>query len=298
MRSRIARHLQPVLSEHPDGAAGQQMPAPCFALARADLRDGAGDGRGQGLLEWPIGAAPPEFNWRDYASMLLGVAAEIEHSLMVQYLFAAYSLGGPQVPHELSGDVQAWQTTILGIAKEEMGHMVSVQNLRTALGLPLHLDREDYPWGSGFYPFQFTLQRLTLDSLATYVCAESPPDWDGSEAEEIKARAAQEAHDEVNRVGALYEAIKEILSDRSRIAETAFDAASVPRQASFDEWGRGCREGARDGSEAERGIPSPDLLILEVSSRDTAIEALHEIGEQGEALNPLPESEPDDPGET
>src|ERR1700739_2780716 len=148
MRSRIARHLQPVLSEHPDGAAGQQMPAPCFALARADLRDGAGDGRGQGLLEWPIGAAPPEFNWRDYASMLLGVAAEIEHSLMVQYLFAAYSLGGPQVP-----------------PKREMGHMLIVQTLRPALALPLHLDREDYPWGSGFYPFQFTLQRLTLDSL-------------------------------------------------------------------------------------------------------------------------------------
>lgn len=294
MRSRIARHLEPLLHEQqPDGLAAHRTALLSFAVAQ----EGAGDWGAEGAELWPAGAAPPEFNWRDYAAMLLGVAAEIEHSLMVQYLFAAYSLGGPQVPQELRGEVQGWQTTILGIAKEEMGHLVSVQNLRTALGLPLHLDREDYPWGSGFYPFQFTLQRLTLDSLATYVCAESPPGWDGPEAQEIRARAAQEAHGEVNRVGALYEAIIQILSDRSRIADTAFDAATVPRQASFDEWGRGYREGAREAAEPG-GAQSPDLLILAVSSRDTAIDALNEIGEQGEALNALPESEPADAGES
>ena len=75
--------------------------------------------------------------------------------------------------------MRAWQETILGVAKEEMGHLVTVENLHTALGLPIHLEREDYPWGSGFYPFGFTLERLTLDSLATYVCAESPAHWCG-----------------------------------------------------------------------------------------------------------------------
>ena len=42
------------------------------------------------------------------------VAAEIEHSLMVQYLFAAYSMGGPQVPEARRDDVNfsyvaAWE---------------------------------------------------------------------------------------------------------------------------------------------------------------------------------------------
>ena len=41
---------------------------------------------------------PPEFTWHDYTVFLLHVAAEIEHALMVQYLYAAWSLGGPQVP--------------------------------------------------------------------------------------------------------------------------------------------------------------------------------------------------------
>ena len=40
---------------------------------------------------------PPEFTWRDYTVFLLTIAAQIEHSLMVQYLYAAYSLGGSKV---------------------------------------------------------------------------------------------------------------------------------------------------------------------------------------------------------
>lgn len=285
MRSRVARHLDPVLLESEFALAVSDLPMVAFV---------AGNLSAEAL---PTEAPPAEFNWRDYAAMLLDVAAEIEHSLMVQYLFAAYSLGGPQVPREVRGEVRAWQETILGVAKEEMGHLLTVQNLHTALGLPLHLDREDYPWGSEFYPFDFSLERLTLDTLSTYVCAESPSGWSGEEAEEIRARAAREAHGEVNRVGALYEAIKRILADRSLISDTAFDASTVPRQASWDEWGRGYTQGARGESSNVPGVPAPDLLILEVSSRDSALRALDEIGEQGEAPKPLPVSEPSDSGE-
>src|SRR5438128_2627317 len=71
---------------------------------------------------------PPEFTWRGYTIFLLTIAAQIEHSLMVQYLFAGYSLGGPQVPEEHRDGVAAWRQIVLGIAKEEMGHLVTVQN--------------------------------------------------------------------------------------------------------------------------------------------------------------------------
>ena len=46
---------------------------------------------------------PPEFTWRDYTIFLLTIAAQIEHSLMVQYLYAAYSLGGSQAPEDQRG---------------------------------------------------------------------------------------------------------------------------------------------------------------------------------------------------
>src|SRR3954447_7347757 len=199
MRSRVSRHLDSVLRPPRRALAAEAFETP-----------------------------PPEFNWRDYTALLLHVAAEIEHSLMVQYLFAAYSLGGPHVPQAQRPAGRAWQETILAIAKEEMGHLVTVQNLHTALGLPLNLDREDYPWGSDFYPFEFTLERASLPTLATYVCAESPEGWSGPEADEIRELAAGSAGAPVNRVGVLYDVISGILGDRERIPDTAFDAATVP----------------------------------------------------------------------
>ncbi|MDX5299766.1 MAG: ferritin-like protein, partial [Gammaproteobacteria bacterium] len=65
---------------------------------------------------------PDELSWRDYLLMLLKIDAGIEHALMVQYLYAAYSLGGEQVPYDQRKRVREWQQTILSIAKEEMGH--------------------------------------------------------------------------------------------------------------------------------------------------------------------------------
>ena len=41
-----------------------------------------------------------------------------------------------------------------------------------SLGGPLNLERDDYPWNVPFYPFPFTLEPLTPDSLAKYVYAE------------------------------------------------------------------------------------------------------------------------------
>lgn len=63
----------------------------------------------------------------------------------------------------------------------------------------------------------------------------------GPEADEIRARAARDASAKVNRVGVLYGAIGQILKDRSRIPDTAFDASTVPRQGSWNEWAAGTR---------------------------------------------------------
>ena len=175
MRARISRHLGPVL-------AGDGMPAfaPPRVAARAPELD-SGPIPSDRAFPPPLGrpdqplSVPPEFNGRDYAIFLLRIAAEVEHSLMAQYLFAAYTLGGPDVPEALEDGVRAWQETILGIAKEEMGHLITVQNLLTVLGAARQFDRDDYPNVSPLYPFGFRLEPLSLESLAAYVCAETPP---------------------------------------------------------------------------------------------------------------------------
>jgi len=60
---------------------------------------------------------PNEFSGKEFLGFLLHVNAEIEHGLMIQYLFAAYSLGGEQIPEAYRDLVRKWQEVLLGIAK-------------------------------------------------------------------------------------------------------------------------------------------------------------------------------------
>jgi len=239
---------------------------------------------------------PPEFTWRDYTIFLLTIAAQIEHSLMVQYLYAGYSLGGPQVPKDHHGDVAAWRQVILGIAKEEMGHLITVQNALRFLGAPLAIDRQDYPWDSQIAPYPFTLERLTAASLAKYVVVESPEVWPAdvtaAERAEIEKLAAGYGGSHINRVGTLYSALIEIIGDAKRLPLSALHPETYPSQTSWDEWGRGYGKGAR-GSSIAGTTKTPDVLVMRMASRTDAIAALKAVAEQGEAPGEAAASEPE-----
>ena len=92
MRTRISRHLGPVLASAPAPVAARAA-KPDRAVRPVRPGRLVLDAAGQVVV-------PPEFSGRDYAIFLLRIAAEVEHSLMAQYLFAAYSLGGPDVPDD------------------------------------------------------------------------------------------------------------------------------------------------------------------------------------------------------
>lgn len=233
----------------------------------------------------PLIPLPAGMSGHDYAVFLLHIAAEIEHALMVQYLYAAYSLGGADVPEQHREVVSGWQTVLLGIAKEEMAHFVTVQNILRLIGGPLNLEREDYPWDLPFSPFAFTLEPLTRASLARYVFVESPVEWPSDVAhleKEIKALAEVGQPRKPNQVGALYSEIIRVLGDKSLVPETMFRSETLPFQAAWDEWGRGYRDGARGGSTPPG---TPDLIVQTAYSRSTAIDALRAVAEQGEAAD-------------
>jgi hypothetical protein len=235
----------------------------------------------------PQSEAPPaEFTWCEYAVFLLTIAAQIEHSLMVQYLYAAWSLGGSQVPEEHQEAVAGWRQTILGIGKEEMGHLATVQNLLRFLGAPLALDRDDYPWDSKLAPYPFVLERLTRATLAKYIVAESPEAWpDGvtaAERQEIEKLAAGAGPEQVNRVGALYKTLISLLGDTKKLPASIFHPETYPLQASWDEFARGYGKGAR-GSAVAGTTKTPDVLVMRAASRTDAIAALTAVAEQGEA---------------
>lgn len=54
----------------------------------------------------------PPLPAREEAIYLMHIASEVEHALMVQYLYAAFSLGGPQVPAAQRDAVQRWEYPI------------------------------------------------------------------------------------------------------------------------------------------------------------------------------------------
>ncbi|RBL90707.1 ferritin-like domain-containing protein [Chitinophaga flava] len=227
---------------------------------------------------------PPEFNGKDYVTFLLHIDAEIEHGLMIQYLYAAYSLGGPQVPTDQRDTVSRWQEIILGIAKEEMGHFVSVQNVLKLIGAPLHFERQDYPWDTPFYPFPFKLEPLTLKSLAKYVYAEAPASFFVNPdpiAQEI-IHSVQQDDPHANTVGALFHVLLQLIQDPTVISDEVFQANTYPFQAKFDEWGRGYEGGARGNVRHGSPTGSPDVLVMPLASRDDAYNALNAIAEQGE----------------
>lgn len=230
---------------------------------------------------------PPEFNGKDYVTFLLCIDAEIEHGLMLQYLYGAYSLGGPQVPQKFQEQVRSWQEVVLGIAKEEMGHFVSVQNVLKLMGAPLHFERQDYPWDTPFYPFPFKLEPLTLNSLAKYVYAEAPASWLESsdpDAAEIKKLVTDQVTNP-NTVGALFDVLLQYIKDPGVVPDEVFQAATYPFQAKFDEWGRGYAGGQRGNAGGGSPAGSPDVLVVPLASRDDAYNALAEIAEQGEATD-------------
>src|SRR5262245_40903714 len=81
---------------------------------------------------------------REAVIYALGKAAELEHLVMLQYLFAAVSLK-QSVDEGLSpeslGAVQRWRNTLLEISHQEMLHLALVQNLLTAIGAAPRLAR-------------------------------------------------------------------------------------------------------------------------------------------------------------
>jgi hypothetical protein len=220
---------------------------------------------------------PDELSWWDWAVFLLHTVAEIEHALMVQYLYAAYSLAddnftGTHLPTDPGpGDLTGkWRDTIIGIAKEEMAHLLTEQNLLRFIGGPLNFEREDFPIRTTLYPFPLVLEPLTKTSLAKYISAEMPAHPDVPDIEDIVRRATDATGGmHPNRVGVLFETLEHIFGDETKILEADLRPETASRQAKPRDW----------------HVPPPPpehMIIRTVASRDDAIQALKRIGDQGE----------------
>ena len=148
------------------------------------------------LLATRGGVAAPEapfvIEHREALIYMLCEASELEHAIMCQYLFAAFSLKESEdeglTPDELAA-VTSWQRKILNVAAGEMLHLALVNNMLSAIGAAPHLSRPNLPAPAGHYPagVQLTLLPFGDQALQHFMFLERPEGMDLEDAEGLAA---------------------------------------------------------------------------------------------------------------
>jgi hypothetical protein len=200
-------------------------------------------------------------------------ACEIEHGLLVQYLYAALS-GKKGLDEGLTTHqqrlVRDWQGRILRIAREEMGHLGIVCNLLAAIGAPAKFDRPAMPQVTGYYPFPFDLLPFGDEALYRFLVFELPRDFPlppppgaDPEADDVRLSASASGAPEpleYDYVGELYAKIAEGFQE---LPESQLFIGPATAQTDND-WS------------------VPDLDIRVVTNRASALAAIENIIVDGE----------------
>jgi hypothetical protein len=125
---------------------------------------------------------------RKELTYLLSQAAELEHGVMCEYLYAAFSLKsttGPGLRADQLEAVERWRRVIFAIAAEEMLHWAMVQNLLTAVGSAPYVSRPYMPHQAKGYPPGVQLRLLPFGEAALqhFVYLERPEGMEGADAD-------------------------------------------------------------------------------------------------------------------
>jgi len=139
-------------------------------------------------------AEPPlQVESREELVYLLGEACELEHGLMCEYLYAQFSLkravGEGLTPDQLER-VQAWESTLIDIIKQEMLHLALATNILTAVGAAPHFERPNLPILSRWYPpgVQIALLPFGERALRHFMYLERPEGMTLADAEGFAAQ--------------------------------------------------------------------------------------------------------------
>jgi hypothetical protein len=157
---------------------------------------------------------------------LLREASEIEHALLVQYLYAAFSVTS-QYP-EVSGTPGFPSArNLVGVAVQEMQHLHTVNRLLITIGASPGLASQDFPYEPDIYPFPLHLEPMSPVSLARYVYAEAPAgaldpnDPDNAGQDEFLDRLFELlGQTRPNHLGSLYGTIMGVVGELSRTADS------------------------------------------------------------------------------
>jgi Ferritin-like len=215
---------------------------------------------------------------REHLWWLLAEAAQLEHMIMCQYLYAEFSLKdgtGDSLTTEQADAVGRWRKTLHSIAVEEMLHLALVANLMSAIGAAPMFGRPNFPQRSAYFPagVQLDLVPFGERALRHFLYLERPEGMERQDAEGFEPSAPPRAPVDAGEL--------------------------LPRGQEFATVGhlyRGIAAGLRTlaAKYGERGLfvgppraqATPEMFrwpqLVAVTSLDSALAAVEEIIEQGE----------------
>jgi len=215
-------------------------------------------------------------NTREELLNALAEAAELEHGLLIQYLFTAFSFkrrGDEGISPNQQLLMEDWERTILSVAHQEMYHLANVCNLLSAIGGAPRFERPNFPQPlKKYYPFDFQLEKFNDASLYRFIVFELPegepppplPEEEkikGLELSMFKAKFAPEPL-VYNHIGELYKRIEEGFSN-------------IPEEKLF----------IGPHNEQDEDAWTLRLSMHSVKDRKTALKAIKEIVEEGEGTS-------------
>jgi CDGSH-type Zn-finger protein/uncharacterized Fe-S cluster protein YjdI len=151
-----------------------------------------------------VAAAAAPYTQREILVNGLYEASELEHNLMCTYLYAAFSLKDGEsdgLDAREAAAVRRWRQVLLGVAIEEMGHLVAVWNITSALGASPRLGRANFPLDPGYLPASINvkLAPFNAETLQHFVFLERPrdstePEGPGFACERVYVRGTDRPH--------------------------------------------------------------------------------------------------------
>ena len=155
----------------------------------------------------PTGHGGAGLEHREALIYALGKAAELEHLIMLQYQFAAFSLKlklDEGISPEALPAVQRWRRTLLEISEQEMLHLAIVQNLLTAVGAAPRFARPNFPMPAYSYPAGVRIELVPFgeEALRHFAYLERPEGMAVDDAEGFEAieQAVPLPHDEEDEI--------------------------------------------------------------------------------------------------
>lgn len=155
--------------------------------------------------------------YRALLADMLAEAAELEHALCCQYLFAAFSLKKSMsegLTARQADMVRDWQTVLLEVARQEMEHMGLVFNIQVAIGEAPHLVRPNFPLTPQYYETGVvsTLEKFSQHCIQRFVLFELPANaLSAKDKEDLKKYVGWYDPKTHVTIGALYEKIGVLL---------------------------------------------------------------------------------------